>query len=353
MNLPAIDYAPPVPKNKNIGIGIIGCGGIARTQHIPAYKAQGFRIVAVADIVEENARQAAVLAGGVPFFTDHHRLLALEEVHVVDAATHPAPRAQLIRDALRAGKHVLSQKPFVLNLAVGRQLIALARKNKVLLAVNQNGRWAPPWKAAFELIRKGVIGKVLAAHLRSHWDHNWVAGTPFDALRHCILYDFAIHYFDILCCWMDGQRPLSVYATDDFAPNQRARARMMAQAVVRYKNAQASLVFDASCKVGAPGGFTILGTKGSIQGNEWNHLELHLPGGTYRPRLSGNWFPDGFKGTMGALLCAIEQRRPPWNSAENNLRSLQLCFAACMSADRGKPVVVSTAQKLPPGNITT
>ena len=55
---------------------------------------------------------------------------------------------------------------------------------------------------------------------------------------------------------------------------------------------------------------------------------------------------------MGELLCAREEKRQPSNSAEDNLRSLQLCFAACQSADTGKPVEVASVTKLPKGNVT-
>ena len=57
------------------------------------------------------------------------------------------------------------------------------------------------------------------------------------------------------------------------------------------------------------------------------------------PRCAGTWFPDGFHGTMGELLRAVEEKREPENSARNNLESLALCFAAIASADRAAPVV--------------
>jgi hypothetical protein len=52
------------------------------------------------------------------------------------------------------------------------------------------------------------------------------------------------------------------------------------------------------------------------------------------------------------LLCAREEGRQPSNSGEDNLRSLQLCFAACQSADEGRPVELSKVSKLPEGNVT-
>jgi len=51
--------------------------------------------------------------------------------------------------------------------------------------------------------------------------------------------------------------------------------------------------------------------------------------------LQGSWFREGFIGTMGELLCAIEEDREPSNSARENLKSLQFCHAALRSADTG------------------
>ena len=71
-----------------------------------------------------------------------------------------AERVGLIEAALRAGKHVLSQKPFVLDLEVGKRLAALAAERGLHLAVNQNGRWAPHFRYALQAVRAGLIGPV-------------------------------------------------------------------------------------------------------------------------------------------------------------------------------------------------
>jgi hypothetical protein len=68
-------------------------------------------------------------------------------------------------------------------------------------------------------------------------------------------------------------------------------------------------------------------------------VELERDGVSCRYELLGSWFPDGMAGTMGELLCAIDERRQPYNSARHNLRSLELTLAACASADQdGAPV---------------
>jgi len=58
--------------------------------------------------------------------------------------------------------------------------------------------------------------------------------------------------------------------------------------------------------------------------------------------LDGHWFPDGFAGAMGELLCAIAEDREPANSARDNLLTLELTLATCRSADEdGRPIAVS------------
>ena len=63
--------------------------------------------------------------------------------------------------------------------------------------------------------------------------------------------------------------------------------------------------------------------------------------------VKGCWFPDGFHGAMGELLRAIEEDREPTNSARDNLRSLELCFAAVASAEIRRPVDPGTVRRLP------
>jgi len=343
------NYQPKDPKKYRPGIGIIGCGGIVFS-HIAAYKKAKYRIVALADINEKNLKEKANLIPGVKTYTDYRDLLSLPEVEVVDCATHPEPRVRIMKDAIEAGKHILSQKPFVTDLKIGQELIKLAKKEKVFLAVNQNGRWNPPWNYTYQAIKRGIIGEIMSVHMRCHWDHNGIVGSEFNKIRHIILYDYGIHWFDILNCWID-KKPKKIFASFSKAPNQKANPPLLAQAIIEYSNAQVSLIFDGSQRIGGEDSFFIGGTKGSIicSGKpNLSHYTLKIctEGGIYQPDLEGSWFPDGFHGTMGELLLAIEENRKPWNNAEDNLKSLQLCFSACRSADKKEPVNPESITKI-------
>ena len=82
-------------------------------------------------------------------------------------------------------------------------------------------------------------------------------------------------------------------------------------------------------------------------------MKLFLENGTAKPKLKGSWFPGGFAGPMGELLCAIEENRVPQNNARDNLKSLALCFAAIQASTTGLPQVPGTVRKLPKGAVPT
>ena len=248
----------------------------------------------------------------------------------------------LVEAALKAGKHVLSQKPFVVDLDTGERLVELADKNGVKLAVNQNGRWAPHFAYMREAVRAGLIGDVVSSHTAVHWDHSWIVGTPFEKIDDLIFFDFAVHWFDFLSSLI-GARGTSVYATRNRAAGQQAKPPLLAQALVAFDGGQASLVFDAAIKHGPLDQTFVGGTKGSLASTGPNlgeqSVTLTTAEGVARPQLEGAWFNDGFAGTMGELLVAIEEKREPLNGARGNLDSLALVFAAIASAHSGQPVI--------------
>ena len=346
---PDLPYRPRDPKKYKPAIALIACGGITE-QHLKAYKAAAYNVVVLCDadrVKAEKRREEFYPRAKV--YTDYRDVLKRDEIEVVDIATHPEERLPIIRAAIEARKHLLSQKPFVIDLDEGQRLIEMAKNRNVKLAVNQNGRWAPHFSYIRHAIAAGLIGDVFAAHLAVHWNHNWIKGTHFESVRHIVLYDFAIHWFDILTTFID--RPAKrVFASFTRSPSQQAKPALLAQALVEYENAQATLTFDADVKFGQLDTTYVAGSKGTISSNGPSLTEqsvtMHTDRGHASPKLKGNWFPDGFHGTMAELLCAIEENREPSNSAENNLKSLGLCFAAVESAETGKPQIPGNIRKL-------
>jgi predicted dehydrogenase len=339
---PQLPYKPARPKSYRPLIGMIGCGGIAAT-HLEAYKKARYRVVALVDL--DRAKAEALRDKFYPravVFDTAAQLLDQADIDIVDITPHPEQRVPLVMAAIKAGKHILSQKPFVTDLAVGRKLVAAAKRKGVKLAVNQNGRWAAHVSYARQAIAAGLLGDINTVDVSVHWDHNVFAGTPFEKVHHLMLFDFGIHWFDMVHCYLRGHKPKSVFAATCRTASQRMKPPLSAHAVVQFPRAQASLVFRGDCVHGSQDRTVIVGTRGTLisVGPNINEpqVTLYLKDGVAHPKLTTQWFADGFDGAMSELITAIEQNREPNNSAADILHSLALCFAALKSADTGAVV---------------
>jgi predicted dehydrogenase len=348
---PELPYQPRNPQTYSPGIGLIGCGGIA-AQHLNAYRHAGYHVVALCDHTENKAREYQMRFYPEAYVTtDYRELLARDDIEVVDITTHPAERVALIEAALGAGRHTLSQKPFVTDLDAGERLVELTEKRNVKLAVNQNGRWAPHFSYIREVINAGLIGELQSVNFSLHWDHNWIIGTRFEKIRHLVLSDFAIHWFDLVAQFFAQRTARQVFALATQAVGQRAQTPMLAQASIEFDDGMANLFFNASVTHGQEDRTFVAGAQGSVvsagPGLSEQTVTLHTADGYAVPELEGTWFREGFHGAMGELLCAIEERREPVNNARDNLRSLALCFAAIASAEAKQPKIPGQVRSLP------
>ncbi len=347
----SISFHPNLPRSYRPGIGLIGCGGITE-HHLHAYRAADFQVVALCDLRREAAEnRRAEYFPNASVYTDYRELLMREDVSVVDIATHPTVRAAMIRDAIEAGKHVLSQKPFVLDLHVGQELCDLAERHQCVLAVNQNARWAPHYCYLRNAVDVGLIGSTFALHQSVHWDHSWVEGTMFETIKHLILYDYAIHWFDLQRSLLPECRPIRVYASTARGPDQQVMPDLLGQCMIEWSRGQSTLTFDGSVRFAQQERTYLAGTLGTLESTgpiyRDQHVTLTTESEVYQPELVGQWFPDAFAGTMGELLCSIEEGRPCSIAARDNLESLALCFAAIASSECHRPIRPWEVTKLP------
>ena len=147
-------------------VGLIGYGFAARTFHAPLLAAEpGLALVRVAssDAGKVHADLPAIGVDADPF-----AVTTAADTDLVVIASPNDSHAPLARAALAAGKHVVVDKPFTLDLAEARDLIALAGERGRLLSVFHNRRWDSDYLTVKAAIAAGLIGTV--AHLESHID---------------------------------------------------------------------------------------------------------------------------------------------------------------------------------------
>lgn len=161
---------------KDLGVGIIGCGNISTSYLSLSSMFKGYRIIAVADINMDNAQARADEFGVRAQSVDD--LLAADDIDLVINLTVPAAHVDVSRAILKAGKHVYSEKPFVLSLAQAQDLGAIAKANNLRIGSAPDTFMGGSHQLARTLIDDGAIGSVTsgAAVVMSggmeHWHPN-------------------------------------------------------------------------------------------------------------------------------------------------------------------------------------
>jgi predicted dehydrogenase len=343
-----VEFEPRFPKDYSPGIGILGCGGIVKGAHLPAYNKHKLRVVGVYDIKSEATVGVTEKFGVEQVFGSVDELLSHPDIQVVDIGTHPAQRVELIQKSLAAGKHVLAQKPLALDVGAARECVQEAKRKGLKLAVNQNGRWAPAWRIATVLVQKGMVGDVGGVTHLYDFNFGWTVGQWPDDIHHFAIYDYSVHWIDITRCWMEKRQIQGVRAHEWRVASQPAASKQPWGFTAEFSyagGAQALIRGAAHAETKRPGHpFWIHGTQGTIRGNVLgteDFVELERDGVACKYVLKGAWFPDGFAGTMGELLCSIAEKREPYNAAAHNLLSLQMTLTACKSAEQdGKEIEI-------------
>lgn len=144
-----------------IRVGIIGCGKIAQVRHIPEYVANPHaEIRGFYDLNTKRAQELAEKYGGKAY-ESYEALLADPEIDAVSVCAANHVHAEISIAALKAGKHVLCEKPMAISLEECEAMVRAAKESGKYLMIGQNQRLAKAHSKAKELIASGAIGKVL------------------------------------------------------------------------------------------------------------------------------------------------------------------------------------------------
>ncbi|MFG3229730.1 Gfo/Idh/MocA family protein [Kitasatospora sp. NPDC048194] len=149
-----------------IRVGVVGASGWAGASHLPALAAlAAFEVTAVATTNRASADKAAAAHGVPRAFTDAKALAAHPDVDLVVVSVRASGHAEVIRAALEAGKHVLSEWPLGVDAAEAEDLVRAAGAAGVVHAVNLQGYQSPDARYVADLIAASAIGRLESAVL--------------------------------------------------------------------------------------------------------------------------------------------------------------------------------------------
>src|SRR5450759_1675074 len=197
----------------SVGVGLIGYGAIAKAHAASITATAGLSLAGICD-VSDVRRNAAAHDWSVRTHARAEDLLEDPEVGLVVVGTPPSIHADSVMAALRAGKHVVCEKPFALRVEEVDRMIDAAASRDLVLTVFQSRRWDPDYLALREVVRSGTIGDVfyMESFIGGH-DHPCDYWHSHEPISGGTIYDWGSHYFDwILQLFTDPVRSVSAQA---------------------------------------------------------------------------------------------------------------------------------------------
>ncbi len=188
---------------KRVKAAIFGTGFIGRV-HLEALCRLGFvEVCALATADNDQADRLAQEYGVETVVSDYRRILDDPEIQVVHICTPTALHAGMVKQALLAGKHVLSEKPLATSVAEACELVALAKEKGVRNCTNHNLRYYPLVQQMRKMCESGELGEILVVqgtysqdYLLYETDWNWRLNSA-DSGPSCAMADIGSHFCDM------------------------------------------------------------------------------------------------------------------------------------------------------------
>ncbi len=336
------------------GIGIIGCGNVARIHAEAIQRVPSLRFVSACSRSEESARKLGS-AFGVPFHTELDDFLSDPALQAVSICTPTGTHAEIGRRAAQAGKHVLVEKPIDVTLEKADGLIEACRQAGVKLGVSFQSRFLDATRAIHAAVEAGRLGEPVMASAFVKWYRGpeYYAAAPWRGTFALdgggALINQSIHTVDLLQ-WIVG--PVAeVSAFYARRLHRLIEGEDTLVAALRF-GSRALGVIEAATSVypGFKRRLEITGTQGTVVLDGDNIVTWALRDKSPNPLPpsaeisdgSGNAMAisnEGHRRIMQDFSEAIRDDRQPYVDGVQGRRSLELVSALYRSAnDGGRPV---------------
>ncbi|MDG2525979.1 oxidoreductase [Stenotrophomonas sp. HITSZ_GD] len=324
---------------KDLNLALIGYGYVGRVFHAPLIDAtEGLRLHSIVS----RHQDAAAAYPGTRVDADRARVLADPDIDAVVIATPNDTHAPIALEALAAGKHVLVDKPFTVDLAQAREVMSAAVDAGRVCSVFQNRRWDADFLTVQQLLQAGVLGPIAEfhshfdrhrPHVRDRWRESDApgAGLWFDLGPH--LLDQALQLFG---------RPQAIGA-DLLRQREGARSDDYFHVVLHYPRLRAhlhagSLVADARRR------FAVHGLEGSYTKDGLDTQEAMLRDGL-RPGVAG-WGEDPVDGWLTRAGEDGTLRRERVTTVPGDYRRCYAAFRDAVAGTGAPPATTAQALEL-------
>ena len=338
-------------------IVIVGAGAICDS-HLEAFLKFQDRahVVALVDLYPEKAAEKAAKHGvRANVYRELSEAIRSEGFEAASICLPPFAHASAAVELLRAGKHVLVEKPMATCLAECDAMIEAARASGTVLSVVAQNRFKTPMMKLRQLLASGAIGKILHAQVESYW---WRGGNYYDLWWRgtwekegggCTM-NHAVHHID-LYQWMMGM-PAEVQAVTLNLAHANSEVEDFSTAVLRYPGGSVGQIATSLVHHGEEQRLVFQGELAQVS----------VPWGVRAARQKENGFPEedtervaaiqaayaalpalaheGHNGQIDDFLAAIERGGKPLVDGLEGRRTLELITAVYQSSHSGQPVTL-------------
>lgn len=333
---------------------IIGCGRIS-PNHIAAAKANGLKIVALCDIIKENARDKQMkfeLPENVPIYTDYKEMLKKETPELVAIATESGKHAYIALECIKAGCNLIIEKPIALSIEDADEIIARAKEKGVKVCACHQNRFNKSIQKIRDAVEKKRFGKMFygTAHIRWNRGYEYYSRAKWRGTWEQdggALMNQCIHNIDLLR-WMMGDEISEVIGITDRMNHDYIEAEDFGIALIHFTNGSYGII-EGTTNIypqNLEETLYLFGEKGTVKagGNsvnvieEWRFSDMLDNAEDVKTKFHENppnVYGFGHTPLYADVIDAINNNREPYIDANAGRRALELVLAIYKSASEG------------------
>ena len=339
-------------------VGIVGAGWVAG-EHIRAYVNHAETDIVAISVRRPETAQTQMDASDISptIYTDTAKMIREAKLDIVSICTPPSAHPDIAVAAAEAGCHLVIEKPVALSLGEMRRMQQAVRDAGVRTIVSFVLRWNPMFETIKALLSKDAIGRPFYAEVDyQHGIGPWYGQYAWNRTKEeggSSLLSAGVHAVDALR-WFLGQEPVEVsaYSTNsgntDYYPGGYEYDPTIVAIMKFADGAIAKVASTIECMHPYTFPITIMGTEGSIRDNKLFSKQL-MPGQTHYAEIptvppdSGDVTHHPFQDEIDHFVECIQQGRESHANLEDAAKTHEICYAAQMSADEGRPVALPLA----------
>jgi len=330
---------------------VAGCGSMSNRWVEYALTRTDAEIVALVDVIPESARaMASKHSMSVPIYTSVEEAITATSANLVFDVTIPATHREITLSSMKLGCDVMGEKPMATAIADAREMVAAASSSGRIYSVMQNRRYNERIRRFRNIISSGVIGEVGIVKA------DFFLGPHFGGFRELmenpLILDMAIHTFD-QARFIAGTDAVSVYAHEFNPAGSWYKGNAATTCIFEFSNGAVFTYTGSWCAEGAPtsweSDWRVVGSKGTAMwdGEHEPYAEtVANPDGKdllhvfNRSQPAFSWKgQEGHAGCLDEMFSALIESRPAETDSGDNIKTVEMVFAAIESARTGKKIL--------------